>query len=59
MNFVWQGRVSSWLYRFHGVATRYLPDYLGWRCILDAHRIDTPESMFKAAIGCFPRFAVT
>ena len=52
-------RFRNWLHRFHGVATRYLPNYLGWRCILDAHRIDTPESMLKAAIGCFPRFAVT
>ncbi|MTW06006.1 IS1595 family transposase, partial [Duganella ginsengisoli] len=45
--------------RFHGVATRYLPNYLGWRCVLDAGRIDTPESMLKAAIGHFPRFVVT
>jgi transposase-like protein len=55
----YHSRFRNWLHRFHGVATRYLPNYLGWRCILDAHRIDTPESMLKAAIGCFPRFAVT
>ena len=51
--------LRTWLHRFHGVATRYLPNYLGWRCVLDARRIDTPEGMLKAAIGHFPRFLVT
>jgi transposase-like protein len=55
----YHSRFRNWLHRFHGVATRYLPNYLGWRCILDAHRIETPECLLKAAIGCFPRFAVT
>ncbi|MRV76455.1 IS1595 family transposase, partial [Duganella sp. FT92W] len=55
----YHSRFRAWLHRFHGVATRYLPNYLGWRCILDAHRIDTAESLLKAAIGHFPRFAVT
>lgn len=55
----YHSRLRNWLRRFHGVATRYLPNYLGWRCVLDAHRIDTPEGMLKAAIGCFPRFVVT
>jgi hypothetical protein len=45
--------------RSRSKATRYLPNYLGWRCILDAPRIDTPDSMLRAAIGCFPRFVVT
>lgn len=55
----YHSRFRNWLHRFHGVATRYLPNYLGWRCVLDAGRIDTPEGMLKAAIGHFPRFAVT
>jgi transposase-like protein len=55
----YHSRFRTWLYRFHSVATRYLPNYLGWRCVLDAGRIDTAESLLKAAIGCFPRFAVT
>ncbi|MRV71984.1 IS1595 family transposase [Duganella sp. FT92W] len=55
----YHSRFRAWLHRFHGVATRYLPNYLGWRCILDAHRIDTPECLLKAAIGHFPRFAGT
>jgi transposase-like protein len=55
----YHSRFRNWLHRFHGVATRYLPNYLGWRCVLDAHRIDSPEGMLKAAIGCFPRFVVT
>lgn len=55
----YHSRFRTWLHRFHGVATRYLPNYLGWRCVLDARRIDTPEGMLKAAIGVFPRFVVT
>ncbi|MTW06374.1 IS1595 family transposase, partial [Pseudoduganella ginsengisoli] len=38
----YHSRFRNWLHRFHGVATRYLPNYLGWRCVLDAGRIDTP-----------------
>lgn len=37
----------------------HLPNYPGWRCIPDTHRIDTPESMLKSAIGYLPRLAVT
>ena len=25
------GRFKQWLNRFNGVATKYLPSYLGWR----------------------------
>jgi hypothetical protein len=39
--------VRNWLHRFHGVSTRYLPNYLGWRCILDACRIDTRKAGSK------------
>ena len=28
-------RFREWLARFHGVASRYLPNYLGWRWALD------------------------
>jgi hypothetical protein len=45
---------ATWIgSRFHGVATHYLPNYLGWRWALDAHRIDSPETLLKAAIGVF------
>jgi hypothetical protein len=55
----YHGRLGNWLRSFHGVATRHLPNYLGRRCVLDARRIDSPEGMLNAAIGCFPRFVVT
>lgn len=55
----YHSRFREWLERFHGVATHYLANYLGWRWILDAKRIDTPESLLKAAVGCFPHFSRT
>ena len=29
------GRLKDWLRRFRGVATKYLPSYLGWRRIIE------------------------
>ena len=29
------GRLKAWMGRFSGVATRYLPNYLGWRRLLE------------------------
>ena len=52
-------RLRGWLSAFHGVATRYLPNYLGWRWILDARRIISPESLLKATLGVFPHMKVT
>jgi hypothetical protein len=52
-------RLREWMYRFHGVATHYLPNYLGWRWALDAQRIDSPGSLLRAAVGVFPHLAVT
>ena len=46
-------RLRSWLARFHGVASRYLPNYLGWRWALDGERIASPERFLRAAIGIF------
>ena len=31
----YHGRLKGWLGRFNGVATRYLPNYLGWRRTLE------------------------
>jgi hypothetical protein len=31
-----------------------LPNYLGWRSVLDANRLASPEALLKAAIGAFP-----
>ncbi|GAB3378746.1 hypothetical protein GCM10027317_22500 [Massilia agri] len=46
-------RLRSWLARFHGVASRYLPNYLGWRWALDGERIASPERLLRAAVGIF------
>jgi transposase-like protein len=32
----YHGRLKEWLRRFHGVATKNLPNYLGWRRALEA-----------------------
>ena len=46
-------RFRQWLARFYGVASRYLPNYLGWRWALDGQRIATPERLLRAALGIF------
>lgn len=55
----YHSRLRGWLERFHGVATHYLPNYLGWRWVLDAKRIASPDALLKATIGSFPHLAVT
>ena len=55
----YHSRLRGWLRAFHGVATRYLPNYLGWRWILDARRILSPESLLRATPGTFPHLLVT
>ena len=55
----YHSRFRLWMGRFHGVATHYLPNYLGWRRALDVRRLDTPETLLQAAIGVFPHLAGT
>lgn len=55
----YHSRLREWIARFHGVATHYLPNYLGWRRALDTHRLASPETMLLAAIGVFPQQTVT
>ena len=55
----YHSRFRGWLSIFHGVATRYLPNYLGWRWILDAKRILSAETLLKATLGEFPHLTVT
>lgn len=50
----YHSRLRQWLRRFHGVATRYLTNYLGWRRALDTQRLPTPQALLRAAIGVFP-----
>jgi hypothetical protein len=54
----YHSRLRGWLRAFHGVATRYLPNYLGWRWILDARRILSPESLLRATLGSFAHLMV-
>lgn len=49
----YHSRFRLWLDRFHGVATRYLPNYLGWRWALDAQRINSPDMLLRTAMGIF------
>jgi hypothetical protein len=46
-------RFRQWLSRFHGVASRYLPNYLGWQWAIDGRRIATPEQLLRVALGVF------
>jgi transposase-like protein len=51
----YQGRLKEWLRRFHGVATKNLPNYLGWRRALEAFGPQiTPQAMILGAIGLGP-----
>jgi hypothetical protein len=45
-------RLKKWMARFNGVATKYLPNYLDWRLMLEKPGIYvTPEHCLVAAIG--------
>ena len=43
-------RLRDWLMRFHGVASRYLPNYLGWRRALDGGRVASADLLLRLAI---------
>jgi hypothetical protein len=46
----YHSRFKQWLRRFHGVASHYLPNYLGWRWAIDGGRIGSPEILLRAAL---------
>ncbi len=51
----YHGRLKEWLRRFHGVATKNLPNYLGWRRTLEAlGGSATSAKMILSAIGMGP-----
>jgi hypothetical protein len=51
----YHGRLKQWLDRFNGVATKNLPNYLGWRRALEAWGDQaTPKNWIKSAIGDGP-----
>ncbi|TFW26275.1 IS1595 family transposase [Massilia arenosa] len=49
----YHSRFRGWLSNFHGVATHYLSNYLGWRWALDKSRIDDPAVLLRATVGAF------
>ena len=55
----YHGRLKQWLNRFHGVATHYLDNYLGWFRSLDNHHASSSESVLAMALGKFPHLTVT
>jgi transposase-like protein len=46
----YDSRLKLWIARFHGVATKYLPNYLGWRRMLERYRdqIQPEDCLFEA-----------
>jgi len=48
-------RFKAWLRGFRGVASCYLPNYLGWRWALDGKRIFSPEQLLGIAISVINR----
>lgn len=46
----YHSRFRQWLSRFRGVATRYLPNYLGWQWAVDGRRIASAEGLLRAAL---------
>jgi transposase-like protein len=51
----YHGRLKEWMRRFHGVATKNLPNYLGWRRAIEAWGgRASPENWIFSAIGMGP-----
>lgn len=45
-------RLKGWMRRFRGVATKHLPNYLGWRRMVDRHgKGPPPLSVLAAAMA--------
>jgi transposase-like protein len=47
----WHSRFKTWLVRFHGVASKYLANYTGWRRVLDAGTIAAPAHWLTVAVA--------
>lgn len=45
-------RLKGWMFRFHGVAAKNLPSYLGWHRYLDVPKTrPTPRKLLAGALG--------
>lgn len=50
----YDSRLKQWMGRFHGVATKYLDNYLGWRRLLERYRQNiSPAICLQEAQGRF------
>lgn len=48
----YDSRLKNWMRRFHGVATKYLANYLGWRRLLERYAANiTPGICLLEAVG--------
>jgi hypothetical protein len=48
----YHSRLKGWITRFKGVSTRWLPNYLGWRRMLDGHEnLLSPTLVLRSAMG--------
>jgi hypothetical protein len=48
----YHGRLKEWLRPFHGVATKYLDHYLGWRRTIEVWRDNAqPANWLLSAVG--------
>ncbi len=48
----YDSRLQTWMRRFNGVATKHLPNYLGWRRMLERlHNAPTPQVILLSALG--------
>jgi len=55
----YHSRFKQWLIRFHGIATKYLSNYLGWRRSIEQHPNIAAESLLNIALGQFPHLIRT
>lgn len=56
----YDSRLKTWMKRFHGVATKYLENYLGWRRQLErCGKQISPDTMLQAAMGRSEHFQLS
>ena len=52
----YDSRLKEWMRRFHGVATKYLSNYLGWRRMLERYQASIrPEQCLFETVGRTPQ----
>ena len=56
----YHSRLKNWMRRFHGVATKYLANYLGWRRMLERYRPQPigPACCLREALGRWDQHAI-